>query len=270
MLLKGMRIASTRRMRLPLSICSIIALPFVMTVVAACVGDDPVGEGVRPKQEENPSSGAPSDANADGRSHTDSGEWPGGGDSGSGKDAEIHDAAGDSPSEHDSGNPGEKDADIEDASVLDAAVEAGLPSIACLGESLGAGAFNFRCSAGPGTLTPGGTILVGSYLLSGVWYSAGCAGSTYNIGSATLFQQDDRYFLRFIRIRKATTDSAGVTTTGTVWLEPGVGGALQQTEVCDIGTKGTLQIGQYEVRPTTSGSSLVLRFADHQETWSKN
>ncbi|HWA76852.1 MAG TPA: hypothetical protein VG937_31175, partial [Polyangiaceae bacterium] len=133
-------------------------------------------------------------------------------------------------------------------------------NVPCSEEALLTGAYNFRCRASAGATTPGGTLVAKDYLLSS-WWGPPCL--TYDIGSASVFVYQGNTFIRYQTLTRAALADAGNKSTGTYWLEPGVGGAIRRTEMCDPATKGKVSTGTYEQTAT----GLTFTFSDHQEGW---
>ncbi len=153
-----------------------------------------------------------------------------------------------------------------DSSPGDAAVDSAVPppAVACTEGALATGAFNFRCSAGPGAVNAGGTIATGIYNLSRAHNGLFCP-SAYVIGSAEVFRlSTGELLMRFLVLKKASTTDPGTRVTGTAWLQT-VGGRVTYTELCDPGRKGQVKTGSVEANAT----SFILTFLGGQEEWTK-
>lgn len=133
-------------------------------------------------------------------------------------------------------------------------------NVPCTEQPLLTGAYNFRCRASAVATTPGGTLLAQDYLLSG-WWGPPC--QTYDIGSASVFVYQGNTFMRYQSVTRAATTDAGTKRTGTYWLQPGTGGAMRITEMCDPTTKGVSTVGTFEQTAT----SLTLTFSTYQQSW---
>jgi hypothetical protein len=159
-------------------------------------------------------------------------------------------------------SPATTDSGTDSNTVADTAP----PTVTCTNEALGTGAFWHRCTAAAPTLTPGGNIQNGNYLLTS-WYDTAACG-IYEIGYATVFTQGSDQFMRFIRHQ--TSDVAAgpqKTSTGTMWLQatPATGD-ITRTELCDAVTLNIKKTGKYQQTATTP-SKLYFQFSDHTETW---
>ncbi len=133
------------------------------------------------------------------------------------------------------------------------------PSVECSEEPLTNG-FNFRCSANPAVISPGGSLSAGQYRMNR-YQGEPC--ETYMIGSMTLFVSDSNYFMRFTYTTRQEVSDAGTKYTGTLWLQPGPKGVITATELCDPATKGTTLVGEYQ----QGLGELTLSFPSYQQVW---
>lgn len=86
---------------------------------------------------------------------------------------------------------------------------------------------------------------------------------TYDIGAASVFSYQGNTFMRYTTLTRTALTDAGTKATGTFWLQPGTGGAIRRTEMCDPATKGKFATGTYEQTSTT----LTFTFPDRQDGW---
>jgi hypothetical protein len=120
------------------------------------------------------------------------------------------------------------------------------------------GAYYFRCSAAAPDVAGGGTIEPGSYVLAGYWENA----CTYEYGSAEVFVENGKTYMRYQRIAKSDLTEAGQTFTGTWRLDATADGAITRTDVCGVIAAPTT--GRFE-----QTDDLVFVFSDTAETWRK-
>ena len=224
----------------------VVGVVVLAGALAACVGDSPYA-------------GTPDDPDASPAapaSSSSSSGTPGGGDAGS--TSPDHDSGSNAPTDaaaaQDSSTP-------TDASMLPDTAPA---PVACSEPLIPPGAFNFRCSAAAAAITAGGSIPIGTYLLTRYWDST----CVYQIGWGEVFTQGGVTYLRYERIQRAMASDVGTKSIGTVRLDAAAG-AVDRTEVCDAATLGTTTSGRYEVLTTGASPVVTLSFADHQERWTK-
>jgi hypothetical protein len=153
-----------------------------------------------------------------------------------------------------------------DGAAIDAGADhdadASEPAVTCADQPT-SGGFNFRCSAAAPSITPGGAIEAGSYVLSGYWANA-CSGFDY--GTAEVFVENGKTYMRYVRIAKSDVSQPGTTYAGTWRLDATADGAITRTEVCGGVASNTGHFTQ------TGGTDdrLVFVFDDAAETWKKS
>lgn len=152
-----------------------------------------------------------------------------------------------------------------DAIALDAApIDAGppLPTTVCTAQPLNGA--NIRCAANPFGQPGGGSIAVGNYILNN---SFGPTCKVYMYGAATIYQEGQNLFMRWLRIEdRVNPTDPGVQRSGTTWLRPSSTNRIERIEVCDPGNVGKSEVGTFGV---AGNGNLELHFGTYVEGWQK-
>lgn len=173
-----------------------------------------------------------------------------------------------------------------DAAPADAASDAGtdaaLPTIACKNQTANPASFWQRCRASASSATGTDGLVVGNYKLSSSW--KGCGTAVYIFGAAELIKDPaGNYFFRYYISRAPDSGGGAITANyhryGTWLVEPGAGGAVRRTELCQTGKVGTKETGKVASDASTAPQSPTLTFtidADvpagteaYQEVWER-
>lgn len=223
-------------------------------LLSACSGDDP--------DTSSTSSSSSSGSTTSSTSSSGAGSSSGGSSSGGSSSGSTTSSSGSSGNNDAGGDTG---ADTGVDTGIDTGVDAGPPDPStCTTQAIAGGsAFYFTCSASIATITAGGTIVDGTYHLSGEY---NCPGGNKAIGRATIFTETTNQFMRFNKLHNATASETGATTfSGTYWLNVPSAGNVTRVERCDVATKGQSETGTYQV----NGNDITFVFTGHSEKWTK-